>query len=263
MSNVVASTLTARISATAPCKPTRFRYQGTCSRARRRVTGAQRGRNFERLFYELCRSRGVQLCERAGARTLAEEQSASGLLHEVDAASRSVACITHWELKHMTTEVPKNELLIFNGKGLDFLQESGPMAARTPMFRFLLSGAGVRDECRYFAMLWGIMIVEPVRMPLPLLYEAVASGAAAQLTPAESEAVRDHVYWACRPLQRVLAELNDWTSGKEGLTRADVESLGLRVRSQIGNLVVDCLDEQDEDWLDNAAEDTWNAVGGW
>jgi hypothetical protein len=84
--------------------------------------GAQRGRDFEQLFYDLCDRRGVHLCERAGARTVAENRAASGLRHEVDGATHAAAGITHWELKHLNTHVPKNELLIFNGKGLDFLQ---------------------------------------------------------------------------------------------------------------------------------------------
>jgi len=230
--------------------------------------GAQRGRDFEQLFYDLCDRRGIHLCERAGARTVAQSRSASGLPHEVDGATRAVDCITHWELKHLTMGVPKNELLIFNGKGLDFLQGSRPLAARTPVLRFLLSGAGVRDECRYFAVLWGIMIVEPFRLPLPLLYEAVARGAAACLSPAECDVVRDRAYWACRPLQKVIRELHEWSSAPRGPSPCGPGALRiakevLDVQEQIGATVVDYLDENFNDWLDDTAEETWHAVGGW
>lgn len=230
--------------------------------------GAQRGRNFEQLFYDLCDRRGVHLSERAGARTVAEGRSASGLPHEVDGATRAVDCITHWELKHLTTGVPKNELLIFNGKGLDFLQGSRRLAARTPVLRFLLSGASVRDESRYFAVLWGIMIVEPFRLPLPLLYEAVARGAAACLSSAECDVVRERVYWACRPLQKVVTELHEWSSALSGPSPCGPGALRiakevLDVQEQIGATVVDYLDEHHPDWLDDAAEETWHAVGGW
>lgn len=230
--------------------------------------GAQRGRNFERLFYDLCDRQGVHLSERAGARTVAQSRAASSLPHEVDAATRGVTCITHWELKHLTVPVPKNELLIFNGKGLDFLQGSRPLAARTPVFRFLLSGASARDECRYFAVLWGIMIVEPYRLPLPLLYEAVARGAYACLPPAEVEVVRDRAAWACRPLQKVLRELYEWGSGASGPSRLGPGSLRVAkeimdIQEQIGATVTDYLDDLYQDWLDNAAEETWRAVGGW
>src|SRR5436853_7166459 len=79
--------------------------------------GPECGRNFEGLFYGICSRRGIALCERAGSRTLYEHRSASGFGHEVDAATRSVQCLTHWELKHLTTDLDKSQLLIFNGKG--------------------------------------------------------------------------------------------------------------------------------------------------
>src|SRR4051794_13427688 len=83
--------------------------------------GPERGRNFEQLFYRVCDSRGVYLTERAGSRSLANQRSASGFGHEVDGGTKTLDCITHWELKHLTSELAKNELLTFNGKGLDFL----------------------------------------------------------------------------------------------------------------------------------------------
>src|SRR4051794_27433972 len=86
-----------------------------------RGIGAERRRAFERLFYAACDRRGIQVAERAGARSVRAQRSASGLAHEVGAATRTAACISHWELKHLTDEVPKNDLLVFNGKGLDFL----------------------------------------------------------------------------------------------------------------------------------------------
>src|SRR5687767_7611046 len=83
--------------------------------------GPERGRDFEKLFYRLCDRRRLFLTERAGCRTLAGQRSASGFCHEVDGATQALECITHWELKHLTTELSKNELLVFNGKGMDFL----------------------------------------------------------------------------------------------------------------------------------------------
>src|SRR3954469_7265560 len=81
-------------------------------------TGIKRGRNFEDIFYSLCGMRGLHLCEKAGARSLAEQRSASGFMHEVDGGSRSSRCVTHWELKYLSRALEKNELLIFNGKAL-------------------------------------------------------------------------------------------------------------------------------------------------
>jgi hypothetical protein len=230
--------------------------------------GADRGRRFERLFYGLCERRGIHLTEKAGSVSLAEQRSASGFRHEVDGATRAVNCITYWELKHLTTKLEKNELLIFNSKGLDYLQGSNRFYAKTPMFRFLLSGNNIRDDCRLFAVLWGTTVIEPTRFPFPLIYEAIARGAATNLTPVDCLAVKDLSVWASRPLQRVVEELSSWSHGNDNLVRCG--PLGIRaakaaidLQEQIGLNVLDYLDEQFPDWIDDIAEETWQEVGGW
>lgn len=230
--------------------------------------GPERGRNFERLFYNICKRRGVHLSEKAGSQTLAGQKSASGLRHEVDAATKDLSYITHWELKHLTVSVPKNELLIFNGKGLDFLQGTRSYLAKIPILRFLLSGTNLRDECRHFAALWGIMVIEPNRLPLPLIYEAVARGASASLNEIDCAAVKDRVKWACRPLQVVIRELADWSFGEvdKSMYRQPVSSRAreiIDIQEQIGKDVMDYLDEQYPEWIDRLAEETWKEVGGW
>ena len=230
--------------------------------------GAERGRRFERLFYSLCDRRGIHLSERAGSVSLGEHSSASGLRHEVDGATRAVDCITHWELKHLTTKLEKNELLIFNNKGLDYLQGYSGFYAKIPMLRFLLSGNNIRDDCRLFAVLWGISVIEPSRIPLLLIYEAVARGVAQGLSQADVSAVKDLVVWCCRPLQRVITELSSWCDGSEQTVRCGPLAVrsakaSLDLQEQIGLEIMDSLDEQFPEWLDEVAEETWEEIGGW
>lgn len=230
--------------------------------------GPERGRRFERLFYNLCDRRGVHLSEKSGSTSLAEQRSASGLRHEIDGATRAVNCVTQWELKHLTTKLEKNELLVFNSKSLDFLQGSNSFYAKTPLYRFLLSGFNIRDECRYFSVLWGITVVEPSRLPLPLLCEAVARGAAMCLSQADCVAVRDLAIWSCRPLQRVLKELTLWVDDSDETVRCGPRAIraakaATDLQEQIGLDVLDYLDEHFPDWIDETAEETWQEVGGW
>jgi hypothetical protein len=231
-------------------------------------TGPGRGRNFEQVFYKLCSGKNIHLCEKAGARTLAETRAASGIAHEVDGATRSIDCVTHWELKHLTDLVPKNEFLIFNGKTLDFLQGSKRLFAGIPLHRFFLTGSNVRDDCRYYAVLWGIMIIEPDRLPIPLLYDAIARGASVVLSDADCHAVRERLVLACRPLQAVIDDLHRWLSKKSddcicGPNALRIAKEVVDIQEQIGPLVIDYLDEVYPDWIDNLAEDTWHASGGW
>ena len=103
---------------------------------------------------------------------------------------------------------------------------------------------------------------------LPLLYEAVARGAAECLSPAECDVVRDRVFWACRSLQCIVKELYKWTTVPHGSVKCGpgviriVKEI-LDVQEQIGTSVADYLDEHFPDWIDDAAEEAWHAVGGW
>jgi hypothetical protein len=230
--------------------------------------GPERGRNFEKLFYSLCTRRGLVLCERAGARTLAAQRSASGFLHEVDGATRSVECITHWELKHLTSNLDKNEVLVFNGKGLDFLYGLGPLLANTPILRFLVSGRNVGPEARVYAVLWGITLLEPGRLPMPLLYEAVARGACDAIKRCNRDWVEDRLRWACRSLQCVLNGLSSRVNGSSDLTYGGVDpnrhaKSVLEVQERIGLEVSDYLAETQPDWIDDVANETWCELGGW
>jgi hypothetical protein len=229
--------------------------------------GPERGRNFERLFYRVCDARGVCLTERAGSRSLAGQRSASGFAHEVDGATKTLDCITHWELKHLTSELPKNELLAFNGKGLDFLCGTLPLYAGVPLRRFLLSGANVGEESRAYCVQWGITLVEPNRFPLPLLYEAIARGAGRGLSDYDRSAVRSLGSWACRSLQQVIRELHDWTAGSQrtwcGPEAASHVCAALALQEQVGFDVTDCLAESHPEWVDETAVALWDEVGGW
>ena len=188
-------------------------------------------------------------------------------MHEVDGATKAPSCSTHWELKHLTSEVPKNELLVFNAKTLDFLHGSPSAVARIPIFRFLLTGSNVRNDCRRYAVLWGIMVIEPERLALPLMYEALARGGADAIRPSEAEVTRQRSRWGCRPVQQALAELTSWVGPSEmqvtdlPLARRISETLDLQ--EQVGPHLSDYLDEAAPDWVDEAAEETWKTVGGW
>ena len=231
-------------------------------------TGPKRGRNFEQLFYTICERRKVALSERAGARTLGGRRSASGFNHEVDGGSRGMSASTMWELKHLNSPLEKNELLIFNGKGLDFLHGGDSLTAKMPRLRFLLSGANIREDCRRFAILWGITVIEPGRVPLPIIFEAVARGVVRNLSVSDEDAVRDRAPWAFRTLQAAVAELAKRVAD-QSLGGSPVPDLDRRVselldiQEQLGKEVLDSLDEDWPDWADDLADETWREVGGW
>jgi hypothetical protein len=227
-------------------------------------TGPVRGRNFEHLFYALCERRGLVLTETAGARSVGGQHSGSGFAHEVDAASRGAQFATHWELKHLSVSPDKNDFLIFNGKSMDFLVGHDECAATTPLIRFFLTATNVSDECRRYSAFWGISIIEPDRLPLPLLYESVIRGGASFLSDADCRAVKEVLPRGFRSLQDSIADLANQTKNRKNRIEAShwVAEL-VDIQEQIGAEMFDYLDDLQLDWLDELAEVTWAEVGGW
>ncbi len=87
------------------------------------------------------------------------------------------------------------------------------------MFRFILSGQNLADSARHFSVQWSIMIIEPGRLPLPVLHEATALGIHCDLSEADCQAVRSQLPWACRPLQFAVGELAARFQGWESQLR--------------------------------------------
>jgi hypothetical protein len=228
--------------------------------------GAERGRNFEQLFYKICDRLGVHLTEKAGGRSVAGQRSASGFAHEVDGATRSASATTYWELKHLSSPLEKNELLIFNGKALDYIYDAKALFRTVPLLRFLLSGRNIRDDCRVFAIQWGITVIEPGRLVIPFLYEALARGFSARLSNVDQDAIRELAPWACRPLQSVLQDVASRCAESQSATVTSVARRAkevIEMQEQIGQDTLDAIEEQYPDWVNDLAQEVWTEVGGW
>ena len=132
--------------------------------------GPERGRSFETALFTFCERARFCLIERAGSRTLCNTASASGLRHENDGVISCADMILHIETKHLTNEVSKNDLMIFNQKGLDFVLTGDARLRSRPLYRMFLSGSQLSHEARRFSLLWGIITIEPDLMPLPILH---------------------------------------------------------------------------------------------
>jgi hypothetical protein len=154
--------------------------------------GPERGREFERTFLKYCDLTGKPLSERPGSRTLNAERSASGFNHESDAVIAWPSFIVHAELKYLSSELDKNELLIFHQKGLDFLAAARLDLRKPPLYRLLLSGRLISEEARQFALQWGIIVVEPERLPLLLVH--YLAGCLIPSLDSEAKGLQDEVW---------------------------------------------------------------------
>jgi hypothetical protein len=147
------------------------------------LVGPARGRALERAFYRLCAFAGLRLTERAGSRTLRGVRSASGLQHESDAVIGAADITVHVEMKSLFGDVPKNDLMLFNQKGIDFILSDAHEIRSRPCYRVFLSRTPLSFEARRFAAIWGIAVVEPDRLPLAVLHWLVGSDLKLGLPP--------------------------------------------------------------------------------
>jgi hypothetical protein len=172
---------------------------------RQGLSGPERGRAFESALYRFCENGRLHLSERAGSRTLCGATSASGLKHESDGVIAGPDLILHIETKHLGQEVMKGDLMVFNQKGLDFMLGGAPQLRRRPLYRLFLSGGPLSREARRFALLWGIIVVEPEILPLPLLHW-LAGSSFITAPPACMKATADRIWKEVPPFVVSLQE---------------------------------------------------------
>ena len=218
------------------------------------VKGAEKGREFERALYRYCEKYGLPIVERSGSRTVRGVRAASGFLHESDAVLAFADVTIHFELKHLVTEVTKNDVLIFNQKGLDFLLAEDRITRRCPFYRILLSGGLVSPVARRFALLWGILVVEPDRLPFLTIYY-LANRVVENLKFVSLEMrgeILEEIPRLIVPLQHRLRRIAEILDGEEaliGMHRLDWAIDHLQRIS--GDHYWNCLDELDAVWLED------------
>jgi hypothetical protein len=203
----------------------------------------------------------MQLCETAGSRSLFKFKSSSGYRHEIDGSISEQAGLSAWELKHLVGRIPKNELLIFNSKTLDYYQSFSPFYSDIPLYRLLLTTSDVAIECRQYGACAGMIIIDPHLLPMPLLYEALGRGMST-LSCHDALHAAETLRWTCRPLQAVVCELcHQAVPGVREPARRASAVIALQIR--LSALVSERLQQDYPDWEDELLIQSWCETGGW
>jgi len=221
------------------------------------IPGCERGRLFEDIFYRYCDNRKIRLSERAGSRTLNGQRAASGFLHENDAVVATPDVSIHVELKHLANGLAKNELLIFNQKGLDFVFADNNVVRQCPLYRIIISATLLSPTARTFALQWGMIVVEPDRLPLPLVHHL--SGHRVDGLMNVDVRLQDEI-WSevprlIAPLQDRVHHLSQAISGKgKVLSDLRVERALNGFQRVAGDYYWNAMDRLDPMWLENRFE---------
>jgi hypothetical protein len=228
------------------------------------VDGPQRGRLFETLLGKYCDSGGLPVRERPGSRTIRGTKSASGFMHENDTVLGFGGFTIHFELKHLATEVSKNDLLIFNQKGLDYLMSEDTVFRKTPLYRIFLSGGVLSREARRFALQWGILAIEPDWLPLVLLHylSGRAMNNLRDVPLSAQDEIWDEVPNLIAPLQKRVNRAAELLGSDEPLLMDGRIDRALDyLQRKLGDHYWDALDELDPTWLESRFDEIADATG--
>jgi hypothetical protein len=229
------------------------------------VHGAERGRLFEGLLYRYANARRLPLSEKAGARSLRGVRSASGFMHENDAVFAFPDFTVHCELKHLSSELTKNELLIFNQKGVDYLLAECRTLRGLPFYRIVVSGNLVCPAARRFAIQWGISVIEPERLPILLLHDLCGRFVpdVRGIEPEDPDDLWDEVPSLVTPLQHRLLRMSQIIGKSDESLIGEYRTnwainYGQRV---VGDYYWDAMDEHNPVWLEERFEQVIEACG--
>jgi len=135
-----------------------------------------RGRWFEDRLIEYFDSddrydvRGI-----TGDMQLLDISAASGLRHETDLLIEYEDRLYLFEAK-CKIDVPKNDLLIFNQKCLDFWIRFVQLDETRPLYKVFVSKTNLEYPLREFAYMWNIILIEPGLLPIPTILEVLHNG---------------------------------------------------------------------------------------
>lgn len=223
--------------------------------------GTERGRMFEQIFYQYCDRRGLPLSERSGSRSLNFAYSASGFSHESDAVIATPEINVHVELKHLTQPVAKIDLVSFNQKGLDFLAGDNARVRSKPLFRVLATATPVETSARVFAVQWGILVIEPDRLPVLSIHSLASRGTQSGLASTDCKRIISEVPYMVAPLQQRVRQLAFALENGGPIISSTRIAWLLEMQRRAGEQYWRTLDRMEPSWIEDRCDTALGELG--
>jgi hypothetical protein len=145
------------------------------------LTGAAGGRAWERWAASALGASGSWVRQGPGQLRLFGTRSASGLGHELDGCGARGSPTLILEAKAYGDDGPsKNDLMFFDRKTFDLYVARRRAGEQGPHYRVMASTQGMDPALRKYSFLYGIVMVEPDVMPLPMLLRVAGRPVACQ-----------------------------------------------------------------------------------
>ena len=128
------------------------------------------GRQWERTIGDLLRRPEFSYHQGPGTTTLFGFPPASGIQHEIDAAASGRKGSVILECKSQTCGVSKADSALFHEKTLDFYCARPDTAALERWWGLVVSSSPIPDPVRAFCLQLGLIVCDPARLPLPVVF---------------------------------------------------------------------------------------------
>ncbi len=138
------------------------------------------GRAWERVAGQLLCRPGLSCRQYAGLTTLFGMSSASHCAHELDGAACGWRGRVILEAKSKAGGINKADLAVFAMKTFDYYCGQLPLAASEPWWRLIVSAGCVPDNLRRLCLQEGIILCDPVHLPIPVLLRVASKPVADQ-----------------------------------------------------------------------------------
>ena len=168
------------------------------------------GNLFEEAIVELSHLLGFANHQGPGTLNLFGTRSASGNRHELDLGIQAPGMVGVAEAKSRAGGVSKTDVMIFVQKTFDFYMARLRERATGPTWRFFISATPVADPIRVYCIQQGVILIDPLVLPLPTLLRFVGQPEAEQVFDDGrlSEACRLFEP-ACLPMEEIFVPRRD------------------------------------------------------
>ncbi len=138
------------------------------------------GRVWERVIGQLLCGPGLACRQDAGFTTLFGVNSASHCPHELDGAASGWRGRVILEAKSKNGGISKADVAVFRMKAFDYYFGQLPLAATEPWWQLMVSASAVPENVRRLCVQEGVILTDPVHLPIPVLLQIASKPIADQ-----------------------------------------------------------------------------------
>lgn len=206
------------------------------------------GRDFEAAIADIAHLLGFSGYQGPGSVNLFGVRSASGCHHELDLGIIDPGLLAMAEVKSMSGDVNKNDVMLFVQKTFDYYVSRLCTRHEYKTWRFFISSTPVPSPVHIYCIQQGVILIEPSVLPLPVLLRFAKQPQAEDIFDDGrlSETVRLFEP-ACFPMEQIYEPETDCMKiGISRFTSSDADD-AYWLAGQMTRELMDCLAERVDD----------------